>query len=56
MVKFNILDLQDIGNIQNHNFKIQKAHFNPRELLEEVINSNKLQAQKKNQHILLNID
>jgi hypothetical protein len=33
MIKFNILDLQDISNIQKHSFKIKKERVNPRELL-----------------------
>lgn len=56
MIKFNILDLQDIANIQKRNFKIKKESLNPRELLEEVINSNKMQAHKKKQRIVLKID
>jgi K+-sensing histidine kinase KdpD len=56
MIKFNILDLQDIGNIQKRSFKIKKEQVNPRELLQEVINMNKMQAHKKKQRIVLKID
>jgi signal transduction histidine kinase len=33
MIKFNILDLQDITNIQKRSFKIKNERVNPRELL-----------------------
>jgi K+-sensing histidine kinase KdpD len=56
MIKFNILDLQDIGNIQKRSFKIKNEQVNPRELLQEVINMNKMQAHKKKQRIVLKID
>ena len=56
MIKFNILDLQDISNIQKHVFKIKNERVNPHEVLQEVINLNKMQADKKKQSIVLKID
>ena len=56
MVKFNILDLQDISSIEKASFKIKKAPLNPREMLQEVINLNKMQAHMKNQRIVLKVD
>ena len=56
MIKFNILDLQDISNIHKRSFKIKQERVNPRELLQEVINLNKMQAHKKKQRIVLKID
>lgn len=56
MIKFNILDMQDISSIQKANFKIKQNPLNPRELLQEVINSNKMQAHKKKQTIKLKVD
>ena len=56
MIKFNILNLQEIGNIEKRSFKVKNEQVNPRELLKEVINMNKMQAHKKKQRIVLKID
>ena len=47
MIQFNVKNLQDIKNIAQNNFKIMLETVSPRDLLEEVINSNKMQARKK---------
>ena len=56
MIKFNILNLQEIYNIEKRSFKVKNEQVNPRELLKEVINMNKMQAHKKKQRIVLKID
>ena len=56
MIQFNIQNLQDVTNIAQNHFKIKKERVDPRELLQEVVDSNKMQARKKNQGIVLLID
>ena len=56
MIQFNIQNLQDVTNIAQNHFKIMLDRVDPRELINEVINSNKMQARKKRQNIISQID
>lgn len=56
MIQFSILDLQAISNITNQLFNVKKEKVDMREAVEEVINGNRLQANKKKQKIYTNFD
>lgn len=56
MVKFNIFDLQDIQNIAQNSFIIKLLPFQPKKLLNDVVNFFEIQLQKKNLVIDLKVE
>jgi two-component system, sensor histidine kinase and response regulator len=56
LIQFSILDLQAISNISNQLFRIKNERVDMKQAVSEVINSNRLQANKKKQRIYTNYD
>ena len=52
---FQLQDLQDICNIKKERFRVKLEYFNVSEAIKEIVNMNKMQADKKNIRLDVNI-